>query len=119
MKFQGYLKHYIQLAVKLLNFQRRIDKTFTFQENVYTPCLISTVNPLLSPPTPPPGDLFQAHLRVGWEGSLKERGHFFLNIVKVMIINEELECKVENLRYLELGVLHPKIKNRFKISASE
>ena len=30
MKFQGYLKHYIQLAVKLLNFQRRIDIKFTF-----------------------------------------------------------------------------------------
>lgn len=34
-------------------------------------------------------------------------------IVKVMIIHEELECKVENLRYLKLGVLQPKIKNRF------
>ena len=40
-------------------------------------------------------------------------------IAKVMIIHEELECKVENLSYLKLGVLQPKIKNRFKISASE
>ena len=29
-----------------------------------------------------------------------------------MIIHEELECKVENLRYLKLGVLQPYIKNR-------
>ena len=34
-------------------------------------------------------------------------------IVKVMIIHEELECKVENLRYLKLGVLQAKIKNIF------
>ena len=64
MKFQGYLKHYIQLAVKLLNFQRRIDIKFTFTGELYTPCLISTLNALLSSP----GDLFQAHLRVGWGG---------------------------------------------------
>ena len=76
MKFQGYLKHYIQLAVKLLNFQRRIDIKFTFTGELlhslpdkYSKCSISS-----------PGDLFQAHLRVGWGGeSLTERGCFFLN----------------------------------------
>ena len=36
-----------------------------------------------------------------------------------MIIHEKLECKVENLRYLKLGVLQLKIMNRFKIPASE
>lgn len=107
------MKHYIQLGVKLLYFQRRIGIKFSFTGEL----LYSLPDKCCQSSIKPPGDLFQAHLRVA--GSLTERGRFFLNIVKVMIIREELECKVENLRHLKLGVLQPKIKNRFKIPASE
>ena len=69
MKFQGYLKHYIQLAVKLLNFQRRIDIKFTFTGELlhslpdkYSKCSIKLPWGLM-----------------GWGESLTERGCFFLN----------------------------------------
>ena len=58
------MKHYIQLAVKLLNFQRRIDIKFTFTGEL----LHSLPDKYCKSSIKPPGDLFQAHLRVGWGG---------------------------------------------------
>lgn len=76
MKFQGYLKHYIQLAVKLLNFQRRIDIKFTFTGELlhslpdkYSKCSIKL-----------PWGLISSTFEGGGGGeSLTERGCFFLN----------------------------------------
>ena len=75
MKFQGYLKHYIQLAVKLLNFQRRIDIKFTFTGELlhslpdkYSKCSIKLSWGLIS-----------STFAGGGGGSLTERGCFFLN----------------------------------------
>lgn len=112
------MKHYIQLGVKLLNFQRRIGIKFSFTGEL----LCSLPDKCCQSSIKPPWGLIPSTFEGGGGeggGSLTERGRFFLNIVKVMIIREELECKVENLRYLKLGVLQPMIKNRFKIPASE
>ena len=62
--------------------------------------IITTVNPLL---TPPGGYLFQAHLRGGGlietGGLFERRGLFNLEMTMVSVLHKELECKVEKLRY--------------------
>ena len=72
----------------------------------------------------PPGGAhsFQTHLRGGlketerliWEGA-------FFNLTKTMVsvLQKELEYKVENLKYKELEVVQPKIKNKSELPGGE
>ena len=69
-------KHYIQLVVKLLNFQRRIDIKFTFTGEL----LHSLPDKYCKSSIKPPWGLISSTFEGGVGGeSLTERGCFFLN----------------------------------------
>ena len=78
MKFQGYLKHYIQLAVKLLNFQRRIDIKFTFTGELLQSLPDKCCKSSIKPPWGLISSTFEGEVEGGGE-SLTERGCLFLN----------------------------------------
>ena len=83
----------------------------TTHQSLYRPeNKTSTVNPLLTPPTPPGGLIHFKH--VWGEGGLNKNGVLFhLTTLVVSVLHKEQECKVEKLKYKKLEVIQPKSKS--------
>ena len=78
-----------------------------------TPWALFIVNPLLSTP----GGLFI--LNILQAGAYLKRGLF--NVAKkiVPVLHEELEYRVQKLKYKKLEVMQPRIKSKSKLPAGE
>jgi len=78
---------------------------------------MSTVNPLLSYPR---GFFIPNTFGPGGAGGLMETGGL-CNLAKTMVsvLHKELEYKVEKLKYNELEVMQPSIKNKSELPVGE